>query len=394
MRIFYWLILITLVYISLEVVGYIGLRLGSRKHDPLSNRNYLNIRDMLMGNKTPETLPRCLTLPYMGYVAYPGYVRAGYVQHNEDGYRGKRIPLTKGNKYRVLCMGGSTTYGSPIENPADTYPAQLDVLIANYIQNDPTLRQKYTGVEVLNAGLEGGNSAEELHQYLAKYRYYDADVVVLHTGVNDALLFNVPMENFQLDYTHRRRLNFHLEPLPQPARFMLHSQFFSFLTVSLCFSNFSEQQDEFFNRESDTFVKWSNSINMDTVLQQQDITHYPFYRNTELLCREIIRDGSQLIVMPNALNMNDQMVKSAPNYLKVNSYNDSLLKRIAYQTGATYIPFRFESIRNPSCWVDDCHLNPEGEINKAEIVFSYVKWVLDEQEKNLLKNQQADVSKK
>jgi len=376
-RILYWLVLVVSVCIVMEGLGYLGMTLNSRKGDALSNRNYFNIRAMLMGDKSPEMLPRCLTLPYMGYVANPGYTKSGYLQHNEDGYRGDRIPLEKNNNYRILCMGGSTTYGSPIDNPSDTYPAQLNVLVAHHMEKDPHLREKYAGVEVINAGLEGGNSAEELQQYLAKYRYYNADMVILHTGVNDALLFNVPMADFQLDYTHRRRLNFHLEPLPQPARFMLHSYFFSFFTVGLYYGNFSEQQDDFFSRETDTFVKWSDGVDMDSVFRRRDLEHYPFYRNTELLCREIMRDGSALLVMPNALNPNDGMVKSAPKYVEVTTYNDSLLKRIAGETGAVYIPFAFDSIRNPAWWVDDCHMNPDGEKNKAEIVFRHVKHILD-----------------
>jgi hypothetical protein len=53
----------------------------------------------------------------------------------------------------------------------------------------------------------------------------------------------------------------------------------------------------------------------------------------------------------------------------MNALNVSISKSLADKYGGIYIPFDYDSIVDPSCWVDDCHLNPKGEENKAEIVF-------------------------
>ena len=247
------LILVGLVWGALEGVGYLGLWLNSRSLDFLSNKNYFRLRAMLMGNDDPELFPRYLSQPYLGYIPYPGYQKNGVRQHNMDGYRGEAVPRQKSAKLRILCMGGSTTYGYGVALPSETYPARLEQLLVDYVAQDTVLSRKYPGVEVINAGLEAGNSAEELEQYLLKYRYYDPDIVVVHSGVNDAFVNTYSDTDFQLDYTNHRRLSFHLKPLSQPARWMMHSYFFSFVAIRLFFGDFSESEDQFMHQGKQPF---------------------------------------------------------------------------------------------------------------------------------------------
>jgi len=268
---FFYLFLAVFTILVLEAIGYLALFFSSREFDFLSNKNYFFVRAMLMGNTDPEMLPRYLTVPYLGYVPYPGYKRNGIVQHNEDGYRGSKVHMNKGRGLRVLCLGGSTTYGTGVLTPAETYPANLEHLLTLYIQQDSSLRLKYGSAEVINGGLEAGTSAEELAQYVFKYRYYKPDVVVIHSAINDALVYASTANGFQLDYTHYRRLNYHLEPLPNPARFFMKSYLFSFLTIKLFYSNFSVIQDEFMRQNDTVFPHWTE-VNIDSVFAQQNYT--------------------------------------------------------------------------------------------------------------------------
>jgi hypothetical protein len=247
--------LIFIVIVSLELLGYAGLWLNSRSLDWLSNKSYFHIRAMLAGCNDANMRPKFLTLPYLGYIPFPGYSKNGIIQHNEDGYRGKKIALMKGNKFRVLCIGGSTTYGFGVDSPAQAFPARLEVLLENYIQKDTTLSKQYSGAEVINAGLDASTSADELIQYLLKYRYYRADAVVVHSGINDALILS-SAKDFQLDYTHYRRINFHLEPLSQPMRFFMKSYFISYFAIQLFYNNFSLEGDEYGHQGRQTFCKW------------------------------------------------------------------------------------------------------------------------------------------
>jgi lysophospholipase L1-like esterase len=368
-QIIFRIFIVGIVLFAFEIIGYTGMWINSRSFDYLSNKNYFNIRAMLMGSKGPEKSPAYLSQPYLGYIPYPGFKRKGVVQHNPDGYRGLRVPFQKTNKYRILCIGGSTTYGFGVDSPSQAYPAQLEKILNDYVMGDSSLHRRYKGVEVINAGLEDGNSAEELQQYLFKYRYYKPDVVIVHSGINDALLLcQSKSDEYQLDYTHYRRINLNLEALDQPARFLMNSYFVSFIVIRLFYNDFATaSRNEFQHYNHQTFCKWSK-IDIDSVTNiNTGYDHYPFYHNAKSLCAEIINDSSALILFPNAVNEKVADKK----YRKLCLLNSDITHELAKKFGAVYVGFSFNSI-DSNLWIDDCHLNKDGERKKAEIIFPYL----------------------
>lgn len=362
--------LLLLVFFIIEAIGYMGMWLNSQSFDFLSNRHYWNIRSMLLGDSNPELYPKYLTLPYLGYIPFPGYQKNHIVQHNKDGYRGKRIPFQKTRKLRVLCMGGSTTYGFGVDSPAHAYPAQLSLLLNRYLLNDSLLSIKYSEAEVINAGLEGGTSAEELQQYLFKYRYYKPDVVIVHSGINDALLTANAGKEFQLDYTHSRRLNFHLEPLSAPAHWLMKSYLISFITIRLFYTDFSKGKDEFKPSSNHIYSKWS-SVNMDTIVATKRWIEYPFYNNTAALYREIAADSLILVVVPNVLNEKDAFVQSNKKYKEHTELNAYLSKLLAQKFNGVRIDYDYRKYKSTD-WIDDCHVNKHGEQKKAEFILPFL----------------------
>ncbi len=364
------LILLLIVCIGFEIIGYLGMWFSSQSFDFLSNNNYFRIRAMLTGNKDSEFLPRYLTVPYLGYIPYPEYRKFDVEQHNKDGYRGNRVPLERNNKFRVLCVGGSTTYGFGVNLPSETYPAQLEILLNNFIKNDSVISKKYSGAEVINAGLEAGNSADEVAQYLFKYRYYKADVVLVHSGVNDAFLISQNDTSFQLDYSHYRRLNFHLELLRQPARWLLKSYFISFLSIRLFYSDFANNTTGFQNQSSFTITHWT-TICIDSVIANKQYEYYPYYRNEKSLYAQVASDSSRLMVLPGVTNRNSDFVQANKKYRDMTVVNYNLSKGLCEKAGGIFVPFSCDSIKDTAYWIDDCHLNAEGEKNKAMILLPH-----------------------
>ena len=83
----------------------------------------------------------------------------------------------------------------------------------------------------------------------------------------------------------------------------------------------------------------------------------------------IVEDSSMLVVFPNALNKQSEFVVNNKEYDKMNSLNIFISKYLSEKYGGIFVPFAFDSITDHTCWLDDCHLNPKGEQNKAEILF-------------------------
>ena len=368
-------ILLLLIVFLLESIGYLGLWINSRNIDWLANKNYFNIRAMLAGDKDSTLFPRFLTLPYLGYIPFPRYTKHGIVQHNEDGYRGARVPLMKSNKLRFLFIGGSTTYGLGVKHPNESFPTLLESKMNQYILESPDLKAKFQGVEVINAGIFAGTSAEELQQYQFKYRYYKPDVVVVHSGINDAEVLASLSDKFQLDYTHYRRINFHLEPLPQPMRTLMKSHLISFFVIQLIYSEFSIPGNEYKHQYNQRFCDWTK-LDIKSIAHSKQMEYYPFFRNSKSLFSEIVSDGSQLVVIPTVINLEEKKVRSLMEYITLSNMNNGISKELCFKLGGLFIPFSYQSIKNKSSWMDDCHLDVDGEKEKADFLFPYFREVI------------------
>ncbi|MGB0715521.1 MAG: SGNH/GDSL hydrolase family protein [Phycisphaerae bacterium] len=97
---------------------------------------------------------------------------------NVDGkvqraYRGKVYPSTS-ERYRVVCLGGSTTWGHHLDR-GDSWPYLLEQRLIDAGHD----------VEVINAGRHWYTSVHSLTNYVSYVRYLNPDMVVIMHGVND-----------------------------------------------------------------------------------------------------------------------------------------------------------------------------------------------------------------
>jgi len=115
--------------------------------------------------------------PYLLYELNPDWrSRCGKSRHNPDGFRGRPIQAEKsGGKVRIVCMGESSTYCTGIIKDEDTYPARLE----------HHLQLAGISVEIINAGVGGYTSLENLMRYHFKIRCLQPDLVVYYFTHND-----------------------------------------------------------------------------------------------------------------------------------------------------------------------------------------------------------------
>lgn len=96
---------------------------------------------------------------------------------NSKGFRGPDFSENKpGDVYRIFCLGNSCCFGTKVPQKV-TYPAQLEKLL----NANPGAKK----VEVINAGVPGYSSLQELRYLREEIVKYDPDMVIVQYGEND-----------------------------------------------------------------------------------------------------------------------------------------------------------------------------------------------------------------
>lgn len=101
-----------------------------------------------------------------------------YVEINDDGMRDRNFSLVKPNNViRIATIGDSFTFGSGIKNVSRTYPKVLESELNNLGKDI-----KY---EVMNFGIMGLSTNEEIELIKSKALKYSPDIIILGYVAND-----------------------------------------------------------------------------------------------------------------------------------------------------------------------------------------------------------------
>lgn len=115
---------------------------------------------------------------YLGYKLRPGAVVNEY-RINSQGFRSEEFKTRKDDDvFRVICLGGSTTFGSNAGDNSYTYPALLQRILSKL---HPDKR-----IEVINAGVYGYNTWH-LVKLLRDLNSFNPDMFLVMTGLNDVI---------------------------------------------------------------------------------------------------------------------------------------------------------------------------------------------------------------
>jgi len=144
--------------------------------------------------------------PYLSYSLRPSWQNQPgsprTVEHNALGFRGPETTWEKPpGRFRVLCVGGSSTYGHTPSSNARTWPARLQ---AHLRTARPDL-----DVEVINCGDSGWSTFESLGNLAFRGAELQPDLVLVYHSINDmrAALYQNPRDPgaaVQPDNTHWR----------------------------------------------------------------------------------------------------------------------------------------------------------------------------------------------
>ncbi|NJL96072.1 MAG: hypothetical protein HC915_21240 [Anaerolineae bacterium] len=122
--------------------------------------------------------------PYINYMLNPDHPEI-----NSRGFRGPEIELPKPpGRYRIVALGGSTTYGFDLPTWELTFPGQLQrILREDY---------GYTNVDVINGGADLYTTWESLVNLQFRVLELEPDLIIIYHGVNDTTARLVPPETY------------------------------------------------------------------------------------------------------------------------------------------------------------------------------------------------------
>lgn len=325
-----------------------------------------SIRLALLGSDKAAPLAfRLAGQPYLTIIPAPNVTDKFGEQHNKDGYRGKRYPMTRRPRTsRVLCLGGSTTYDWTVERASETYPAQLEVAL------DAIRPEAIDDVEVINAGAISATTAELLTAYHFKFRYYRPDLVIINTGGNDAATEDTDF--YQPDYSHWRRPLLEARPLPPHSRWMLHSKALSLVIILFFRAEYLDNQSMQWPNGHQAAAVWypdTDRRGAPAPLPDEDVA---FRHNLSVLLREIRRDGPAILLVP--FRLQPQTVRTA-RVKELIARNEGILKEFAATYELPLAPFP-HTVISPENWSDDCHLTAAGALQKARYLAPYAAMAL------------------
>ena len=136
---------------------------------------------------TPKTLEHTMYCysPYLPYVATPYYHNPRKnIIHNSSGFRNSgEFKITKPmNVYRIVCLGGSTTY-SDYDSATNE---QIWTGRLEYYLNKNSRGIKY---EVINASAHNYTTLMNFMDYCTRIADLDVDMIIIYEGINE-LYFN------------------------------------------------------------------------------------------------------------------------------------------------------------------------------------------------------------
>lgn len=136
-------------------------------------------------------------LPYVMYGLKPEFTRGGQrvASSNAEGFRGAAIERPKPDgRYRIVCLGGSTTYSYAVDDD-QTYPLHLQAALR--------ATRPEADIEVINAGIESYTTAESLNNLVFRVLELEPDAIVVYHGANDVRARRYA--NYSASYDHYRR---------------------------------------------------------------------------------------------------------------------------------------------------------------------------------------------
>jgi lysophospholipase L1-like esterase len=284
--------------------------------------------------------------PYLDYMNAPQYAKGG-THHDARGFRGPRFATPKApGAFRVVALGGSTTYSEFIDDDRDTYPAQLE----------KSLRALgYGGVEVINAGAPGYTSWESLVNLEFRVLDLEPDLLVVYDALNDIHARLVAPDHYRGDNTGYRR-QWRLRSTPWYERLAT-------VRIVLRLLGLSSPAVDLFNltahRDTFRFDRSTSEVQSEILAKNPPVY---FERNLKSMIGIARIHGVGIMFATFAYSPKKGDYAAAPSYSAAIAEHNRIIGGLeaAYTVPVFDYAAAMTGRRCQGCWVDGRHVNAKG----------------------------------
>ena len=298
---------------------------------------------------------------YLSYTPTPNY-RKGGTFHNSLGYRNNEFSLEKPSSvYRIVALGGSSTYDIRIEDNEKTFTAQLEKLLKE--------EHGYQNVEVINAGVPGHNSWEILINLEFRVLDLDPDLVIIYEGTNDVHARLVEPSAYRGDNSGRRQ-PWRVPPVALWEQSVL-------LRILSRMTNFTRQVsvDDFVS--SPAYLSWPYEFRLsgDDVDPTEILKKNPpiyFRRNLENMIAIAKERDVKIMFATWAYSpyLNDYASKGY--YQQGFQENNRVVKEVATSHHVPLFDYAEVMPQDTRYWADGRHVNEAGALVKATLFAEFI----------------------
>jgi lysophospholipase L1-like esterase len=278
------------------------------------------------------------------------------------GYRNDEFSLEKPDGvYRIVALGGSSTYDVRIDDNNETFTSQLEKLLNE--------EYGYQNVQVINAGVPGYNSWEILVNLEFRVLDLDPDLVIIYEGTNDVHARLVEPSAYRGDDSGRRQA----WQVPHVALWERSA----LLRILSRMTNFSRQVsvDDFVS--SPTYLSWpfESRLREDNLDPAEILKENPpiyFRRNLENMIAIAKEHDKEIMFATWAYSPNLNDYASQGYYQQGFQENNSVVKEVATSHHIPLFDFADVMPQDASYWADGRHVNEVGALLKANLFAEFI----------------------
>ena len=283
---------------------------------------------------------------------------------NEHGFRYGGAKNVK-TSYKIMCVGGSTTFNDAATDSLSTYPAQLEKF----------LQKEGYDITVINAGVSYHTSLDVLMRFITLGSFSDIDMLLIHTGGNDTGPLNSPFA-YRPDYTHWRDIaNYN------PDKVFKHLWYdFPFSTFRLFLILYFDPGNVYMTSHQTTRI-FDEMISDTKITRSRTKGLENYFSSIISICKgkEIVpvtilfnRDYSRDITWGNEYWSIDQQKIAHKKDSISTSLHNAIMDSISRQNDIKVIEFNKFIPSSENFWSDVVHLNNDGLREKAKFIGEFL----------------------